>query len=216
MDWIKSLKDRSADLYSRKDKLQINKHICGEFRKNGGKCLILDSELGLTTQTLLQEGVSASNIISVNLDSNVVDKLNEYGTHNVVKNVFEYENPPRNVWLDLVGNLSKDNLEYIRKGFERQNSPSCWYITVPSRRFRKPKSRKYCKLYDMCKYYSDKVSTNGFYNDLRWVYGPSNMVLMRFRNYGKRKRYYRKTSNGLARGMKRAKKYLARHLTHIN
>lgn len=209
-------------IYSRGEKLDINNYIANVFKRNGGKCLVLDSSLANTTQTLINAGIPADNIITINDNVDTIKYLNTFGTTNICGDVFNVINTlsamPPNVWLDLENNMSDNNLEIIKHIHEKycRNSNPCWFITTPTRKSKKSLRGGYRSIIQQCEWYGKYMSR--WSNTLRWVYGPSNMLLLQ---YGELKSpiLYRRGNNILkARGfptLRVSRKNLKRSLDEI-
>lgn len=206
---------KSGKYYDTNIKKIMNKFVAENF-SNGRKCLILDHKTGNTTKTLIANGVSPSLIINVNRDPEVIKKLKKFQTGIIQGDVFDVlygmKTPPPNVWLDLVNNIKESELQKIQKILKRISGRICWFITAPSRKYKKRNGRGYFKVHDLMKYYTKPFEKNNICPVIRSCYGPSHMMFLQFRNYGDQTLYYRMSENNTIYGMVKLTKYIvARH-----
>lgn len=170
-------------LYCRNDKKTINQFISATFSKNQSEyCLILDTPAGNTINSLREAGIESDKIIVVNDNRKVVEELNKnFSTVNLHGDVFKIldlwqDYLPPNIWLDLENNITKNQWKILQnclKKYKYNDSP-CWFITLPTRKNGGPHrtARE-----------SDKYVLSAFPRfscNLRWVYGPSHMLLLQY------------------------------------
>lgn len=193
--WRPLVKDH--DLYNRTTKNHINKFVAKCFSINGGKCLYLESELGKTTKALSNELVDYENMIAVNDQVNVINKLSKkFPITTICGDVFDIiagmKDTPNNIWLDLTNNITANQLSVIQDVLVNSGKDQkiCLFMTITARKYKNPKGEGFYTRMQLCNYISESIiePNSKFVNTIRWIYGRennygTNLVLMQYWNH---------------------------------